>query len=286
MGVERDSWSRPELCKTFNVLWSGWMIVEPGFLDHWKTRRLVELTGDNTAPLIVLRLWAHCHKAKMWRFRNLTNEKLAGICGWKGEEAELQTTLIKCGFLNIQGPFLVVHEWEKYNRKLISCWKNGAKGGRYCKTQPEPNGNPIEPTPTHANPPNHIISNLNLSSLTVPVRTKFEKWVQVRTVHHKVKNWELMFNEQIEMLGTYAEADQLEILSASIRGGWQGLFPPSTRQGNGTPSKPFLSFQDRAKRKGEIQEQLNQQFRAQGGKPFTPKEKEERDRLKKEMQEL
>jgi hypothetical protein len=219
------------------------MIVEPGFLHHWKTLRLIELTGEAGAPLMILRLWSYCHSARMWKFRDMADEKLAGICGWKGDPQEFRSTMIKCGFLELQGPFLTVHEWDKYNRKLISCWRNGKKGGRYCKTQPEPTANPIEPKPTHANPSSLVLSSLNLSVLKESVQYKFREWVQVRVLHkNKPKVWERMFREQINWLQQYTEEDQVEILSASIRGNWQGLFAPKESKHQDT--KPLTDSTD------------------------------------------
>lgn len=54
-------------------------------------------------------------------------------------------------------------------------------------------------------------------------------------------------------------------------------------------SRPkFLSFEERKKRKGDIQEQLNSQFKAhqQSGEPFTEAEKLKREQLEKEMEGL
>jgi len=74
---------------------------------------------------------------------------------------------------------------------------------------------------------------------------------------------------------------------ATLRSWRNGGYLPSQKQkiGNGTPRKPMLSFADRAKRKAEIQQQLNDQFRTKEG-AFTDQEKAERERLRKEMEEL
>jgi len=79
----------------------------------------------------------------------------------------------------------------------------------------------------------------------------------------------------------------------TVRAWWRGGFFPSQKQPrcNGTVRQPMLSFADRAKRKGEIQQQLNDQFRcaekdSNGRAKWTPAEQEERNRLEKEMQTL
>ena len=58
------------------------MIVQPDFPEHWKTRRLVEITGDESAPLAVIRLWAHCQHNRRWMFPGMTQSQLASICHW------------------------------------------------------------------------------------------------------------------------------------------------------------------------------------------------------------
>jgi hypothetical protein len=77
------------------------------------------------------------------------------------------------------------------------------------------------------------------SLLKVAVQMKFADWVKCRTAQrNKPKDWSAMFTEQCHWLGQFSVPDQLEILSASIRGNWQGLFAPKTNGKNGTaPTK-------------------------------------------------
>lgn len=65
---------------------------------------------------------------------------------------------------------------------------------------------------------------------------------------------------------------------------------PSQKQrpgGTGMPQR-FLSFEERKKRKGEIQERLNSQFRShqRTGEPFTEQESKQRQQLEQEMESL
>ena len=55
---------------------------------------------------------------------------------------------------------------------------------------------------------------------------KWAVWVDCRCAKSRCKNWEALFNEQIDWLSQYTEPQAVEIISASIRGNWQGLFPP------------------------------------------------------------
>lgn len=107
------------------------MIVQPNFLDHWKTRALGKTLGDDPlAPCYILRLWGHCQNQKTHRFREMNPRVLAGICCFSGDPATLLNAITSCGFAQISGGYFEVHEWAEYNSGLISSWKNGRKGGR------------------------------------------------------------------------------------------------------------------------------------------------------------
>lgn len=133
------------------------MIVEPDFFDHWKTLVLIDLLGDEKAPLYVLRLWAHCQNRKKSSFESLSPRALKALCRYSGSEETLLCSLVEAGFVTMsQCGRLDVLGWDDYNAKLISNWGNGVKGGRPKK----PNGNPTEtqgeptdnPPGTHSEP--------------------------------------------------------------------------------------------------------------------------------------
>ena len=122
------------------------MIVHPDFPEHWKTKMLVDLTGDPSAPLKLIKLWAYCQYQKCCEFNNLTPDKIKAICGFEGDPAKIYHILkVKCGFLDeIERDgkvFVKVHDWDVHNSQLISSWENGAKGGR-PKNQRKPTDNP------------------------------------------------------------------------------------------------------------------------------------------------
>jgi hypothetical protein len=119
------------------------MIVDPDFLDHWKTRMLVgSLEGDESAPLYVLRLWAHCQNRRQDEFDNITTEALKALCHFPGQANKLESSLVTSGFVRRDGKMLVVSGWAEYNASLIAAWNNGKKGGR--KTQQKPVGSKTE----------------------------------------------------------------------------------------------------------------------------------------------
>ena len=118
------------------------MIVEPDFLEHWKTRLLVRLLGTEEAPLYVIRLWAHCQHRKTDRFTGWNPDVLASVCRWVGP-AETFWSAMGQTFLDIQGDKVVAHDWNIANASLIAAWENGKKGGRPSKKRhTKPTGNP------------------------------------------------------------------------------------------------------------------------------------------------
>ena len=55
------------------------MIVHPDFFHHFKTRKLIKLTGNNAARLWVLKLWAYSQIKRTSRFENLSDATLADV---------------------------------------------------------------------------------------------------------------------------------------------------------------------------------------------------------------
>ena len=107
------------------------MIIQPDFLEHWKTRQLVELTGDEAAVLAVLRLWAHCQNSKRGFFPEMTPAQLASICRWRCKRIPCHTALIRAGFVEKLSPKgFIAHQWAEHNRQLLQKWEAGKTGGR------------------------------------------------------------------------------------------------------------------------------------------------------------
>ncbi len=105
-------------------------------------------------------------------------------------------------------------------------------------TTPLPNDTDKKPEPK----PARIFSE-KLS--TTRMAEKWHVWQTVRKAMKKPKNWDTLFNEQMEFLERYPEGVAFEILSSSIRNGYQGLFEPKNyenngRNGQGGASKPIV----------------------------------------------
>jgi hypothetical protein len=156
------------------------MIVDPDFLDHWKTRMLVDLLEDPQAPLYVIRIWGHCQMRRQWVFDNLSTSALKALCRYEGHANKLESAMVASGYLRRDDAgVLQVCEWEIYNASLVANWTNGKKGGRPQKSLEEkPMGNPwvshgqpmANPWKTHGEPTPSNLSDLSsLSSGSAPV---------------------------------------------------------------------------------------------------------------------
>lgn len=116
------------------------MIVDPDFPDHWKTRMLVGLLGnDESAPMLVIRLWAHCQLRKQWTFDKLTPASLKALCRFPGHANLLESSLVASGFVRREGETLIVSGWDDYNAALIAAWENGKKSGGRPPKNPRDN---------------------------------------------------------------------------------------------------------------------------------------------------
>lgn len=126
------------------------MIVQPDFLDHWKTQVLTELLDDPCAPIYVIRLWGHCQNRKTHRFERVNPALIKAICKAPQKADLFESSMIEAGFLKIEGNEIVAHEWDIINASLIANWTNGKKGGRPRK---KTHGLPIaNPSKTHSEP--------------------------------------------------------------------------------------------------------------------------------------
>ncbi len=123
------------------------MIIDPDFLDHWKTQMLVNMLDDPCAPLYLIRIWSHCQNRKQTQFKPMPNPGLKALCRYPGDADKLVSALVESGFIEkTDGDSILVVGWEDKNAQLVAAWENGAKGGRPRKnptvTQPKPNGKP------------------------------------------------------------------------------------------------------------------------------------------------
>lgn len=114
------------------------MIVDPDFFDHWRTRIVYDLLGeDDLTPIYIMRIWAHCQSRKATRFDGMSPLGLKALCRFKGDAVALESALIEAGFIVRDGTAIDVPKWAQHNAKLIANWQNGLTGGRPKQTQEE-----------------------------------------------------------------------------------------------------------------------------------------------------
>lgn len=114
------------------------MIVDPDFLNHWRTRMLVEALKDEMAPLYVIRIWGHCQQRRADRFDGMPAAGLKALCKAGGDAQALETALIDAGFIARDGAAITVPKWAAKNASLLAAWENGNKGGRPKKPKHNP----------------------------------------------------------------------------------------------------------------------------------------------------
>lgn len=129
------------------------MIIDPDFLDHWRTRMLVDaLQGDEQAPLYLIRIWAHCQSRRAASFE-MPAGGLKALCRYPGDADALEHALITSGFIARKNGTVSVPKWAEKNVKLVANWENGQKGGKPKRnptvTQSKPTPNQSE---THSEP--------------------------------------------------------------------------------------------------------------------------------------
>lgn len=105
------------------------MRVEPQFVDHPKLIRLKRRVGDYAVEGVI-RLWGHCQESQRGgTWRGADAEYVEIVTRWTGQPGEFYKALIEVGFLEEVPGAVVVHDWDKMNRKALTAWENGRRVG-------------------------------------------------------------------------------------------------------------------------------------------------------------
>ncbi len=126
------------------------MIITADFLDHWKTKLLIQTLDDPEAPFGLIRLWAHCQSRKTDRFDpgKLNPSILKAITQSRANKEALWNAFTESGFLDQhQDGSIEAHGFYEANASLFSSWENGKKGGRPSKEKPAENPTETQPEP-------------------------------------------------------------------------------------------------------------------------------------------
>jgi hypothetical protein len=125
------------------------MIIHPDFLRHWKTRKLIAMTGDSGSPLVLLRLWSHCQTSRKWEFPELKRDDLAAVCEWESlklSQTSCEKALVACRWIErLQGGGYRVRSWAEHNKSLISNWNRNPSGLPKVDSEGDPTGTPRGP---------------------------------------------------------------------------------------------------------------------------------------------
>ena len=114
------------------------MKLDPGFLNHWKTERLMDQLGAD-GVVAVLRLWGSAQIRRQFSGLPLSPKRLAMELKWRGDEQRLFEVLTDpdAPWLDREtdGTF-TVHGFEEHQHQVVKLWENGKKGGRPPKPKP------------------------------------------------------------------------------------------------------------------------------------------------------
>lgn len=116
------------------------MKLDPGFITHWKTERLIDQLGAD-GLLVILRLWGNAQIRREWKGLQITPKRLAMETKWKGDENHLFSVLTDpdAPWLDAEeGGTFAIHGFEDHQRQVIHLWSAGGKGGRPKKASPTP----------------------------------------------------------------------------------------------------------------------------------------------------
>ncbi len=108
------------------------MKLDPGFINHWKTERLMDQLGAE-GVIAILRLWGNAQIRRAFSGLHFTPKRLAMETKWKGDAEKLFAVLTDpdAPWLDMDedGTF-TIHGFSEHQHQVVKLWENGKKGGR------------------------------------------------------------------------------------------------------------------------------------------------------------
>jgi hypothetical protein len=108
------------------------MKLDPGFVNHWKTERLIDQLGAD-GVVAVLRLWGNAQIGRKFAGLPLSPKRLAMETKWKGDEGLLFSVLTDTDapWLDEEpGGTFTIHGFAEHQHQVVKLWENGKLGGR------------------------------------------------------------------------------------------------------------------------------------------------------------
>lgn len=115
------------------------MKIDPGFINHWKTERLIAELGAE-GVVAVLRLWGNAQIKRQWKGLELTPRRLALETKWKTNEEHLFSVLTDpdAPWLDLadDGTYSI-HGFEEHQKQVIHLWTSASKAGKPKRETPK-----------------------------------------------------------------------------------------------------------------------------------------------------
>ena len=191
------------------------MKLDPGFINHWKTERLIsELGADGVVA--ILRLWGNAQIRREFSGLNFTPRRLAMETKWKGDENHLFSTLTdpEAPWLDPEdGGTWAIHGFSEHQHQVVKLWEHGKMGGRPRKASPAPSSKDKDSSPSSCSSPSS-----SSSSSSYPICEPSGNHMVPKSGEASAAKPELS-----EIMPTGAAADMLALQSRiqSIKPAWK-----------------------------------------------------------------
>jgi len=206
--------------------------VDCTYWTNRKTIRLKAMLGEDSIWLPI-RLW--CYAAQNQNdgdFSDYDPRELAMLLGYSGDATRMLEALHEAGFMDGRQ----VHDWAQYNgyhaafaarakKAADARWSKAESKKKPVKKEKEKRGEEKRQALLGACLEHAKSIGWAYSSV---FSDKLARWIDCRMAQKAPKNgdWKAFFCEQIEWMKPFGDAAATEVMAASIRNGWQGLFPP------------------------------------------------------------